>query len=212
MKPAFLIFLLFAQFSLLSGQSDKVYISLEYSPNFTSATKEWGAPRDVTFRFTNNVFVKAGYKIENNLFANAGIGFLTTKEFASVDYQGLEYSVDQIRLHSYVIAPIGLTYYIGSFYVNPEIGIGWNVANKMKDTFYYQDGSIIKNKWVDKNNIYDVNEVTYPIFLTIGNEVRFNSWSILLGIKGYYSLNSIGERASNSGHYYGFGVLTGVKF
>jgi hypothetical protein len=75
-----------------------------------------------------------------------------------------------------------------------------NVSNSMKDVIYLPDGSSNGSEWVDEHNIY------------VGNEIKFNSWSLMLGMKGYYSLNSIGQKATNAGHYHGFGIMTGVKF
>lgn len=180
----------------------------------TAITSLYSRPDDGTFRFANNVFAKAGYKLTGNLYANAGIGYLTTKEFHSVDYPAMiEYDrLEQLSIHGYVTVPVGFTYYLGSFFVNPEIGIGWNVYNKMKDAIFYSDGTEVGNEWVDKNNVYDMSKTTFPLFLTIGDEFRFNNWSILIGLKGYYSLNDIGGRATYPRHYYGFGIMTGVKF
>jgi hypothetical protein len=214
MKNILLTFLMLSFFSHLSGQGNKMFVSLEYSPNFTSTTNPFGISNNGTFRFASNIFAKAGYRVTRNLYANAGIGYLNTKDFFSADFNAQsEYDrIEQLRRHAYVITPVGFTYFMGSFFVSPEIGIGWNVSNSMKDVIYLQDGSSTGNEWVDEHNIYDVNEATYPLLLSIGNEIKFNSWSLMLGMKGYYSLNSIGQRATNAGHYYGFGIMTGVKF
>lgn len=214
MKTTFTALFALAFLGHIFAQSDKLFFSLEYSPNMTSVTSPFGRPSDGTFRFANNIFAKAGYKLAGNLYANAGIGYLTTKEFVSFDYEILPdiTRFEQLRIHAYVVAPIGFTYYMGSFFVNPEIGIGWNVGNRMKDEIFYSDGTVVENEWVDEQNVYDVNETTYPLFLTIGDEIRFNSWSVLIGLKGYYALNEIGGRLTYARHYYGFGIMTGVKF
>lgn len=214
MKTTFLALITFAFLGPLSGQNDKLYLSLEYSPNVTGVNEIYRSLGDAEFRFANNIFAKAGYKIAGNLYANAGIGYLTTKEFHSYDYPSLvEYDrLEQLRIHGYVVVPVGFTYNVGSFFVNPEIGIGWNVPNKMKDAIFYPDGTVEGIEWIDENNVYDVNKTTYPLFLTIGDEIRFDSWSILIGLKGYYSLNEIGGRPTYQRHYYGFGIMAGVKF
>ncbi len=217
MKPTFLAFFALALCSHVSGQMDKFTVGLEYSPNFTSVTQPYGSQSgnsDGAFRFANNLFLKGGYKLTNNLYATGAIGLLGTRDFEAVDFGGqLEIEkLESNRFHSYVVAPIGFTYYLGSFYISPEIGMGWNVSSRNKNHWYYTDGSVIEIEHKDKDNIDNINETTYPLFLSFGNEIRMKSYSILLGVKGYYSLNSLGERASNAGHYYGFGVVTGVRF
>jgi hypothetical protein len=167
-----------------------------------------------SFRFANNLFLKGGYKLLNNLYGTVGVGILGTREFVTVDFGGqLEIEkLESNRFHSYVVAPVGFTYYLGSFYISPEIGMGWNVSNRSKNHWHYTDGSELEVEHNDKNNLDQINETTYPIFLSIGNEIRMKSYSILLGVKGYYSLNSLGQKDINAGHYYGFGVVTGVRF
>ena len=217
MKPTLLAFFVLAICTQVSGQMNKFNIGLEYSPNFTSVSQPYGsrlADSDGAFRFANNLFLKGGYKLMNNLYATGAIGLLGTREFLVLDFGG-QMEIDKVeshRFHSYVVAPIGFTYYLGSFYISPEVGIGWNVSNRNKSYWYYTDGSELESEYIDKDNIDNINETTYPLFLSIGNEIRMKSYSILLGVKGYYSLNSLGQRASNAGHYYGFGVVTGVRF
>jgi len=217
MKPTFLAFFVLALCSHVSGQMDKFTFGLEYSPNFTSVTQPYGSQltnSEGAFRFANNLFLKGGYKLMNNLYATGAIGLLGTREFLTLDFGGqMEINkVESNRFHSYVVAPIGFTYYLGSFYISPEVGIGWNVSNRIKSHWYYTDGSELESEYIDKDNIDNINETTYPLFLSVGNEIRMKSYTILLGVKGYYSLNSFGQRASNAGHYYGFGVVTGVRF
>lgn len=217
MKPTCLAFFILVLCGHVSGQMNTLTVGVEYSPNFTSVTQPYGSysgNSDGAFRFANNLFLKAGYKLTNNLYATGAIGLLGTREFETVDFSGqLEIEkLESNRFHSYVVAPVGFTYYLGSFYISPEIGIGWNVSNRSKNHWYYTDGSVIEIEQTDKDNIDLINETTYPLFLSLGNEIRMKSYSILLGVKGYYSLNNLGERASNEGHYYGFGVVTGVRF
>lgn len=214
MKTTFIALITLAFLGHLSGQDNKFYLSLEYSPNMTAVSARYTTPDDGTFRFASNIFAKAGYRLTGNLYANAGIGYLTSKEFVSVDY-GSNFDIsriEQLRINGYVVTPVGFTYYMGSFFVNPEIGIGWNVSNKFNNAIYYPDGSVTGSKGVDEQNINGVNNITYPIFLTIGDEIRFNTWSVLLGLKGYYGLNEIGGRPTYPRHYYGFGIIAGVKF
>lgn len=224
MKSTLLAFLFLAASSQIFGQTSKIVYGLEYSPNFTSNNNPGSFYTNVDgsydvntnggFRLAHNIFLKGGYRLATDLYATAGIGYFTTREFASIDLNGqLEIGkIESDRFHSYVMAPMGIKYYMGSFFISPELGIGWNTGNSSRDHFYYLDGSEIENKSDDEINLHDVNEMTYPVFMSFGNEIKMKNCSVILGVKGYYSLNPIGNQYTNSGHYYGFGVVGGVQF
>jgi len=216
MKFNLLAFLFLALSCQLYGQDSKIIYSLEYSPNFTSNTNPGSSivTTNGGFRLAHNIFLKGGYKMATDLYLTAGVGFFTTREFSSLDLDGqLEIDkIDSDKFHSYIVAPVGIKYYMGSFFISPEMGIGWNTGNRTKSHFYYSDGSQIENISDDDINLHDVNEMTYPLFLSFGNEIKMKNCCVMLGVKGYYSLNPIGNEYYNSGHYYGFGVIGGVKF
>lgn len=213
MKTSFTFLFVLSFLTLLSAQQDKVFFSLEYSPNFTNSTEPLWRHGDDSYLFASNLFAKAGYHLAGGLYANAGVGILTTKDYSVFDFGLVDVDrIEALRKNTYVVAPVGFTYFLGSFFVSPEIGIGLNVANRQNDVFYYTDGSIAENKWTDVHNLNQVNRMTYPLFLSVGCEIPFSSWSLMLGAKGYYALSPTGDTAYNSGHYYGFGLLTGVKF
>ncbi len=216
MKSTLLAFLFLAICSQLFGQDSKIIYSLEYSPNFTSNSNPSSTFINTNggFRLAHNIFLKGGFRLATDLFITAGVGYFTTREFSSWDLDG-QLEIDKIdvdRFHSYIMAPLGIKYYIGSFFISPEMGIGWNTGNTDKSHFYLSDGSQEEGKSDDDMNIRDVNEITYPVFLSFGNEIKMKNCSVMLGVKGYYSLNPIGNQYTNSGHYYGFGVVGGVKF
>ena len=216
MKSILLAFLLLAMSSQLIAQESKIIYSLEYSPNFTSNNNPGSAFVNTNggFRLAHNIFLKGGYKMATDLYLTAGVGFFTTREFTSLDLDG-QMEIDKIdsdKFHSYIMAPLGIKYYMGSFFISPEMGIGWNTGNTEKSHYYLSDGSQTEGKSNDEHNIQEVNEMTYPVFLSFGNEIKMKNCSVMLGVKGYYSLNQIGNRYYNSGHYYGFGVIGGVKF
>lgn len=218
MKFTLLAVLFITISSQLFGQQDRLMYSIEYSPNFSTTTGRLnGFLRNMEdgYRLAHNVFLKSGYRFANNLYATAGIGYFNIKNFYTeyVDYAPSEIDkIESLRTHGYIVAPLGLMYQFGSFYINPEIGIGWNVHNRYYDRFYYSNGSVIDNETVDEDNIYDVNTATYPVLLTFGNEIIMKNCSVLLGIKGYYSLNEIGNYPDDWTHYYGFGIVCGIKF
>ena len=216
MKSTLLALFFLALCSQINGQTSKITYGLEYSPNFTSNTNPSSTIVNTNggFRLAHNLFLKGGYKVATDLYVTAGVGFFTTREFVSFELDGHEgiNKIESDRFHSYMVAPVGIKYAMGSFFISPEIGIGWNTGNSSKDHFYYSDGSQIEGSSDDDNNLQDVNEITYPVFLSFGNEIKMKNCSVILGVKGYYSLNSIGNKYFNSGHYYGFGIVGGVQF
>jgi len=214
MKTPLLVGLLFLALQSFS-QSNKFTFGFEVSPNFTNIDRNslyalWYP--EYGFRPAFNMDIKAEYQASKHLVITAGVGYLTTREFVILDtnLQDIE-RIESDRFHSYVFLPAGVKYYFGDFFISPEIGIGWNTANTTKTTYRRSNG-YSSSKGDDINNLYKVNAVTYPIFFSFGNDIDMKSYSISLGVKAYYSLNSVGNDDSNYGHYYGFGVLAGVSF
>jgi hypothetical protein len=204
------------------SQSSKFTFGVEYAPAVTNVAHQyWRNPYETGLWPVNNFFIRTGYTLSSKFDLTSGIGFMTAREFYFFELQGqLEFkSVSSHRYHQYVVVPLGFKYKFGSFFINPEIGAGKNVANPIKNNFTYTDGSEVTGKY--KDHIYDVNNFTYPIFLSFGNEMKMKSLSIAMGIRAYYSLNKISNADSSDGiivfgpngsHYYGFGVFGGVSF
>lgn len=225
MKATLLAFFFLGLWSQATSQMNKFTVALEYSPNFSSITNPYTSQvsgpdvirstrQDGGFRAANNLFLKGGYKLTTDLYVTGAIGLFGTREFETIDLNG-ELGIETLesnRFHSYVVTPVGLTYYLGSFFISPEIGIGWNVANKEKNHWYNTDGSEIEQEYEDKNNIHHINKTNYPLFLSFGNEIRMKSFSIILGAKAYYDLNTLSEQDYKTAHSYGFGLLTGIRF
>jgi len=225
MKTTLLAIFILGFWCQANSQMNRFTVSLEYSPNFSSITNpyshQYTGPdgvlsfrQDGGFRITNNLFLKGGYKLTDNLYATGAVGIMGTREYVTSDYNGalgIE-GVESNRFHSYVVAPVGLTYYMGSFFISPEIGIGWNVGSRGKNHWYYTDGSQIENEYDDEHDIHHINKTTYPLFLSFGNEIRMKSYAIVFGAKAYYDLNTLSEREFETGHSYGFGLLAGIRF
>ena len=201
----------------VSAQSSKFNFGLEVSPNFTNiARNSYYATfvyPDYGFRPAMNIDFKAGYIMSEHFVLTGGVGYLTTRELVIFDTDGQSeiYRIESEHFHSYVFIPVGVKYYMGTFFISPEISIGWNTANVTENTFRYPNG-VQSSKGDDLNNLYQVNAVTYPVFFSFGNEIRLKSCTIALGVKAYLSLNPVGYDDSNYGHYYGFGVLGGITF
>jgi hypothetical protein len=85
------------------------------------------------------------------------------------------------------------------------------VGHPVKQITYFSDGEIVEEHSDGVSGFY--NELTFPVFLSFGNEFDFGNWKILLGAKAYYSFTKLFSRPMTLPvHYYGFGIVTGVKF
>jgi len=202
--------------SVMFGQENRFSIGLEYSPNFSNTTTPYYL-EDNGFRIAHNAFLLAEYRLVGHLHVTAGFGYLESREFQALnipDNQFEFFRIESHLFHHYIVAPVGLEYKFGSFYLRPEIGIGWNVSNTSLDTYYEgtpSSYSIVTQKNKDEDNIRGVNTMTYPLFFSFGHEIDLQSCTLILGVKSYYSLNEIGRRYGISGHSYGFGVSFGVR-
>jgi hypothetical protein len=200
----------------VNGQGHRFSIGLEYSPNFNNST----GPALVSyneFRLAQNAFLLGQYRLTGNLYATAGFGYLEAREFLASNLPPSQLDLFRIEshiYHHYIVTPVGLEYKFGSFFVRPEIGMGWNVSNTSCNTYYEgtpANYSISTQNYKDEENIHNINAMTYPLFFSIGHEFHLRSCTLIFSVKSYYSLNSIGSTYVESGHYYGFGMSLGVR-
>ena len=196
----------------VTAQINKFTVGLEYSLSFSNVTSPFTFSEE-RFMVSHNAFIKSGYVLKTNLQLTFGGGFLNTRQFRSSELVGPQdvKKIESYRNHNYFVVPVGLQYNFGSFYINPEVGIGIDMGHPVKQVTYFNDGSIIELH--GRIIFFQNNEITFPVFLNFGNEFDLGNWKILLGAKAYYSLSKISTGPmSLPEHYYGFGIVTGVKF
>lgn len=119
------------------------------------------------------------------------------------------------RFHDFVVVPLGVKLNLGTFFFNPEIGIAYNFRNPSKQLASVISGNgetIVEQHYNDTFNTPVFDKMTYPLFLTIGNEFNFNSMTIMAGVKGYYFLSKSNIPGRSTGHPFGIGIMTGIKF
>jgi len=199
----------------LSGQQKKFSFGFEYSPVFSNNTSEFQDGENAGFRLTQNAFIKIGYGLNQQLELTSGIGFMNTRTFERLELNGqLDINfINLQRFHDFAVVPLGIKLNIGTFFINPEVGIAYNFRNPTRQWSSVNVGNgeeIIESHYNDNFNTPVFNKITYPIFLTIGNEFRYHSVSLLAGIKGFYSFSK--SNTHPVGHPYGVGVMAGVKF
>ncbi len=217
MKILSITTLLFIAHLHLSAQQKKFSVGLEYSPTFTNTTQEFWDIENEGFKLTHSAFIKIGYGLNQQLALTSGIGFMNTREFSHMDLGGqldINY-INTQRFHDFAVVPLGVKLNLGTFFINPEIGIAYNFRNPSKQLASVISGNgetIVEQHYNDTFNTPVFDKITYPLFLTIGNEFNFHSMTFIAGIKGYYSLSKSNLPGLSSRHPYGIGIMTGVKF
>jgi hypothetical protein len=197
------------------AQTSKFQFGIEYAPSFTSVTNQYHSldPYNTGFWPVHNVFLRAGYALSSKFELTSGLGFLTSREFDYIEFD-IQSDIENIKsqsYHHYLIIPFGFSYRFGSFFLNPEIGVGKNVGNKLKSEFTFADGSVHSGKSNDNNNL--VNYYTFPVSFSLGNKIDLKSCLVQIGFRAYYDLNSLRPEPFFTGqHYYGFGMFGGVRF
>ncbi len=162
----------------------------------------------------HNAFLKGELSLNKHLSLTTGVGFLNTKQYDKLFLNGqLDIAlIESHRSHEYMVIPVGFKYRFGQFYVQPEIGMAWNQVNYVEQRSYLTNGSVITQKYEDNLIPDQYNKITVPAFLTIGSEFDLGTFSILFGIKGYYSFSDISNRTPWPEKYFGVGMMTGIKF
>lgn len=198
------------------GQLKKWELSLELSPSFSNVTSRPWFNGHATLEKSYNGFVKAGYRINPRMVATFGFGYLVTDEFSRLPF-GITGSGDfteQLISHHNYVGAVGMKFNFGSFFINPELGIAFSRARHViSDEFSFRDNAfdVERNRFIINSGGLE-RKVTFPFMLSFGNEFDLGSVKLMLGVKGYYSLNKVRSFGANNGKYYGIGVMTGIKF
>lgn len=193
------------------GQSNKLKLSLEYSPHYSNLTNEI---IDEDYKLSHNIFAKSTLAFSEKLGMTFGAGYLNTGN-KIVSNIGGSFGIDEVKAfynYDYIAIPAGIKYQAGSWFFNPEIALGIKISATQTTIAYTTDGQ----KEVSERNeiVYggEFNNITVPIMLTTGFEFPFNSMNFQLGLKGYYSLSQMTKNAFRNGHYYGMGIFVGMEF
>lgn len=216
MKPIILLSLLLAAPIILDAQMGRFNIGLEYSYAFSRVTEPRFHPFNTRgFYPSGNIFIKGDYTIMKNMDITLGAGYLVTKEMDKLPF-GLLPDTDLTEIystHEYFVIPAGIKYHFGSFYIHPELGLAFQERHLIENISYtINQNSTQISGTIFESQLTTYNRITIPVFLTIGNEIDLGKIKLLLGIKSYYSMNSIYTVPLRPSRYYGFGVMAGVSF
>jgi len=216
MKSSIFIILLTVFAIQLSGQK-KFSVGFELSMGISEATgTRFGLPKNEGFQIGRNAFLRGGCRIRKNMDLTLGLGYLVAREhelsFFGIPNADVDFT-EFFRSHQYIVIPAGMQYHFGSFYLNPEFGIAFSTEHLVSQFDYMlRDNGLSISGTEGQSPDFLYRKVSLPIFLNFGSEIDVKSVKIVIGVKGYYSLNTLSEFFFPSDHYYGVGIVTGVKF
>ena len=210
----FAIILLMIISATVHGQLKKWELSLELSPTVSNVTNRAWLNGVARFEPSYNAFIKAGYRINPRVVATYGFGYLAVKEYSRLPFgiTGTGDFTEQLTNHHYYVGTLGMKFNFGSFFINPEIGIAFARAHHViSDEYSFGDNlDVERSRFVTRSGLE--RSITFPAILSFGNEFDLGSVKLLLGVKSYYSLNTVRRFGNNNGKYFGFGVMTGMRF
>ena len=208
LKTIFFTLLLLLSNPML-GQSKRkkaAEFNFEYSPSLSSVI--FINDEDPELRWTHNFFAKGLFYLNKNLRFTLGLGYMNTRYHTTL-YIGSVHELNGItttRYFNYLVMPVGLKFNIGPIFLNPELGLAYNIGYHEWKSGYTQDQMKIKVR-SDEGKPYSLNNAVLPVFMTIGYEIKKKEYSILVAVKGYLSMSSI----AYDKHFYGFGPMVGIK-
>ena len=211
MKIASLIILMLGCNVLLQSQGGKFNLSVEYSPNYSRITDSYVSEK---YKFSNQVILKVIYNLNERMKWTAGLGYMNTGEKEQSYIGGIE-EINDIKFfhcYNYLIIPLGVKYYFKTIYINPEIALGINISNPTTIIINYIDGHQKRETKEEQLNGGNFNTITLPFIISAVKEIKLGDIKLLAGIRTYISVNEVVSGVPRSNHYYGFGILTGLKF
>ncbi len=197
-----IIAFLFATHSI-GAQSDRSKFSLTYSLSRSSKTNLAGGNLDAGL--SSSIFSHYEFGERKSRKYSIGLGWLES-HFIYRDHSGMQAhrDVEHHYLIKFIVIPAGIKFFIGSFYLHPEVGASHNY------------GLVIKSHLVDTEmNITNKNHSEYRysrrfellLFnaFTVGYEIKTPSFILLTAVKSYVAFNP------SSLNTYGVGLMAGLK-
>jgi len=213
----YLIFFLSILFSIsliqpLWTQGDKTTLTIEYSPNFSKVTNA-SILLNQTYKLSHNALLRLEYDSGGKIVPTIGLGFFNTGESNQTKIRG-ESDLDRVKTienHNYLFIPLGAKISFGDFYVLPEIGLGIKISSTVKTINTFDNGET--NVESRDNTLFsgEYNQFSIPFSLSVGKEFMVGSLNCSAGVKGYMGINEIVKNVPRNNHYFGLGILLGVR-
>lgn len=194
------------------SQENKLEITIEYVPNFSRFT--YGGDIN-NFKLSHNATVRISHIAKGKVSPTVGLGFLNTGEIETVDFsneifQG-QIERENIYTSDYLYIPVGAKISFSKIYLLPEIGIGINFSNRIRQISKYPMANNKRNKQIISPDSEALNALTIPVLLSIGTDVNIGNHSFSTGVKGYYGLNPISKSKLRNDHYFGLGLILAIS-
>jgi len=198
-------------YNVVQGQTKNLSYTIEYAPNFSDKTN---GPFYEDIKLSHKALVRIEFGMNKKIMPTIGVAFLNTgKRSGSLQLSGRpagELSTI-IHRHNYLIIPVGVKFKSNSVYFLPEIGFGFNVSHKVVLIHHLLNGETLKETLEFSSGSPELNKFTTPVMLSIGNDFKMGNANFTLGVNAYYDLNNIVNLSHLSRHYYGIGILMGVR-
>ena len=186
------------------------HLTIEYYPHRTATVT--GNPNADTHEWSHNGFIKAEFPIDKHLRLTTGAGLLTTHDRGRRDGEIPNVvSITTLWSHHYVTIPAGIKYQLRRFSINPEIALAYNVDNSNKQ--YYSDttGYVRLAERDQFPIVSDIKRIAIPALLTLGYELPLGKTKLIFGLKGHYGLTNFSNDPEIQKHFYGIGLMAGIK-
>lgn len=193
----------------LSAQERKFSVVIEYSANLSKVTNSQGRNKD---KLSHMGFLKLEYETNKIIKPLIGIGFLNTGEIEEdrpINFDIVYYC--GVLNYNYLVIPVGASISVRSFFINPEIGVGYNLSDQVTQRITYVTGEVEVGKREIGGDQRPINKFSVPVFLTIGKDFKIGNKLLSTGLKGYFGLNQIMDDNNRNHHYYGVGISVGLK-
>mgnify|MGYP001796942265 CR=1 FL=1 len=125
-------------------------------------------------------------------------------------FQG-QIQIENIHNFNYLYIPIGAKINFFKFYLLPEIGVGINVSNRIKQLRTYPILSEEKHLQILPLDSEKFNALTIPVMLSIGTDFKLDDYSFSTGLKGSYGLNQVAKDPVRNDHYVGIGLILAMN-
>ncbi len=193
-------------------QGNKTSLAFEYSPNFSKVTNA-SILLNQKYKLSHHALLRLEYDSGGKIVPTIGLGFFNTGESFKTEIRG-ESDLDKVKTidsHNYVFIPLGAKISFGNFFVLPEIGLGIKISSTTKTINTFDNGETSVESSDNTLLSGEYNKFSIPFSLSIGKEFIIGSLTCSAGFKGYYGINEVVKNVPRSNHYFGLGVLLGVK-
>ena len=197
-------------FSVLvsSGQESRFSMALNYSPNYSNITNDVVPAR---MKLSHDVGVALAYSLTTSISPTLSFRYFDVGEVTGgVVNSPVILESTFAYSYAYLHIPVGLRMKVGRFEILPEIGYAIALSQTVTSKIVTVDETRKSSRPEELVN-GEFNDRVIPVSLTLSSDIMIGSVTTQVGLKGYYSTNMIAEGVPRDNHFYGVGLLVGVK-